>query len=183
VAIVETLNVNLWGTHPPGNIKADGQSVGDIRWDIYHGPTFQNFDAFDSGFDFYRRQIPAPIFPTAFIESIDVDDKHRRQGYASAALRIVLARVKRKGVKTAFLRVGFNSSEEIDHLQDRDWKVSWYEREGFIRLDNEKPDNVVPYMWHPLTNILKSRIKLKIINRTPKAEWNEASFAASSSVS
>lgn len=148
--------LNLWGEgiSSPGNVRINRESVGRISWNMYLSPTFQNFAAFPGGFEFYRQQMSAAeVFPVAYLEDLEIDPECRRLGYGASALRIVLARAKRRGAKTAFIRVGFYETEESSAFEDRDWKVGWYEREGFIQLKHEHSATVVPYMWHPLLKL------------------------------
>lgn len=149
---VESAIFGFWQNEDPDrySILLEGKVVGSISWRMFSTPTFLNFEAsvFPSGFCYYQRQIPrAEIFPIAFISDLEVYEPHRQRGVGKAALRSVLRDAQSQVAAVSFIRVGWASE------RDKNWKVEWYQREGFILLNNEKDDFTVPCLWHPLANI------------------------------
>lgn len=130
------ITVNLWGSAPSGNIRVSGKIVGAISWSIHHQADFENFNfpqCYPSGFDFYRNQMQDDVFPLIYLRSLYIYEEYRQRGYGSDALRVILKREKKKGARTAFMRVS-----------DNDWKLEWYGKEGFRLLENEQSCITVP---------------------------------------
>lgn len=145
---------DMWASPESGNIRLSGKIVGAISWSIHHEADFENFNIpqnYPSGFDYYRKQMQHDVFPVIYLRSLVIYEEYRQRGYGSDALRVVLKREKRKGARTAFMRVS-----------DNDWKLKWYGKEGFRLLVNEQNCITVPYMWHSLHHLNRCPPKVSV---------------------
>jgi GNAT superfamily N-acetyltransferase len=170
--------LNLFASADPGNIRVSGQLVGKIKWGVYNEPSFLHFDALPGGFDYYRRQMPGILFPMVYLESIEIATSHRNKGYAKAALQSVMRREKRKGAKTAFLRVGYHESEEASASENRQKNIRLYQSLGFQLLENAANHIEIPFMWHPMVRVPKPTHAVKVTKpATPIPCYNLAAQA------
>lgn len=100
----------------------------------------------DGTFEYYRAQITVEdVWPIAVLHDVVVPVVTRRRGIGSEAVRAFCAAARARGAKVALLRVGW-----IGPLTERDWRVSWYQRLGWVILANPSEHLVVAFMYRLL---------------------------------
>jgi GNAT superfamily N-acetyltransferase len=100
------------------------------------------------GFGFIRSQFGcSEIWPIAVLHDIAVPPDLRFRGHGTKALeRFVLAARERRA-RLGFLRVGWNGWVSERGLSEREWRIAWYQRNGWHLLRNRADHLVVPFMY------------------------------------
>lgn len=100
------------------------------------------------GFEFILSQFGcSEIWPIAVLHDITVPLVFRCRGHGTKALeRFVLAARERRA-RLGFLRVGWDGGESERGLREREWRIAWYQRNGWHLLRNPADYLVVPFMF------------------------------------
>lgn len=105
---------------------------GQFSWQMY-----RSHEELGRGFDDYLNYIPGPVWPLAKLHHIEIKHNFLREGYGRKGVKQFILDAKEQGAVCALLKVGWSSTE---WKKEREWKIKFYEFEGFILLENPNPE-------------------------------------------
>lgn len=99
-------------------------------------------------FSQYSRQMHTQdIWPLAVLLDLEVQPALRKNGYGGQLLARFEIAASAKGAKSGFLRVGWPGGTSPEGMNERNWRIGWYQRSGWHLLRNMDESDIVPFMY------------------------------------
>ena len=106
-----------------------GRVVGCAKFRVFQSQ--EEIDVRFSGNVGNLRSILRP--PLGEFEDLEINEEHRKLGHGRTGMKSVEQGLRKAGAATAILRVAWGNEEPWEAA--RDWRIKFYESEGWTRFD------------------------------------------------